>query len=141
MKKKKQKKDMFWIDWGTFPPDTLVVVGYSDMNEVLKTLRKKKEKEWSLAVELKEKSAPFPKGSHFFSSFKIEKGEKPVNFSVLFLKDWKNDIEHYKILAHELVHGISFLMPDFLDPMEENEAFAYQHSFLFEQIANRLKKL
>lgn len=61
-----------------------------------------------------------------------------TTYSILWLKTWLNDLEHYKILAHELVHAIQFLMKDYLDPLKEYEAVAYQHSYLFEQIAKKL---
>lgn len=61
-------------------------------------------------------------------------------FSVLWMKEWKEDSEHYSILAHELIHAVSFVLGDSADLIRENELFAYQHTYLFNRIAEQFNK-
>lgn len=130
-------KQIFWQDWGTFYGTTMVCCGWKNYDEVKKYLKRKKYYEWLKAMELK--------GDEFdschFSTWTIEnvKTKLQVKYSILWLIDWKNDLRHYEILSHELVHAIQHYMEDFLDPKKEHEAVAYQHSYLFKNIANKLK--
>lgn len=127
-----KKGILFYQDWGTFFGTTLVACGFKDYKELVKFMSKKHDCEWIEAV----KNKPDEFDSNHFSKW----NHKDKQYSLLWLKSWKLNQFHFKILAHELVHAISFIMPDFLDPSRENEAFAYQHSYLFENIANNLTK-
>lgn len=131
--KKEIIKSIIFQGWGTFYGTTMIVCGFKDYQEIVGYLHKKKYYDWEEA--LKNKPEEFI-GCHF--SKWIYKDKK---YSMLFLKDWKSDVNHYKILAHELVHAVQFCMKDFLDVQEEFEAVAYQHSYLFEEIANELNKV
>lgn len=128
-------KKIFWQDWGTFYGTTMVCLGWKDYAEVLDFLKKKKHTEWFTALEQKEEFKSF----HFsrWTMENVKTGEEK-SYSLLWLPHWKKDLEHYKILAHELVHAVMFVMPKFLDVHEEKEAIAYQHSYLFENIAKKL---
>jgi len=136
MKKITRIKKIFWMDWGTFFGTTMVCCGWKDYAEVKDFLKKKKYNGWLTAMNLK--SDEF-KTNHF-SRWHIEEVEtgRSTSYSILWLKDWKPDLEHYKILAHELLHAVQFCMPDFLDVEKEYEAVAYQHSYLFEKAAKEL---
>jgi len=129
-----KKAILFYQDWGTFFPMTLVACGFKDYKKLIKYMKKKRSYhcEWITALENK----PEEFEHNHFSKWKHNK----KSYSLLWLKSWKPNQYHYKILAHELVHAISFYMPDFLNPQDENEAFAYQHSYLFENIADNLNK-
>ena len=129
-------KKIFWQDWGTFYGMTMVCCGWKDYAEVKKFLKKKKYTEWLRAMELKPEEI---KNCHF-SKWYIGnvKTKKEVQYQLLWLKDWKPDVEHYKILSHELVHAVLFCMPDILDVDIETEAVAYEHSYLFENIIKQL---
>ena len=138
----------WWQNWGIFYPITFVVVGYDTPEELIKAMKKhkmdKEAPDWYRAIRLKyQDDARELDGNHHFSSWKIEnvKTGKDVLYSILFLRHWKNDEEHRKILMHELIHAVSFVLPDFIDTYKENEAFAYTHGYLYEKITDKLKKL
>lgn len=115
----------------------MVCCGWKDYADLKRHLKKKKHKEWRDALDVKTEEF---KSCHF-SRWSVEnvKTKKTVSYTMLWLIDWKEDVEHFKILAHELVHAVQFCMPDFLDPAKECEAVAYQHSYLFESIVKKLK--
>lgn len=139
MKKQTIKKHIFWADWGTFYGSTMVCCNFADYADVKRLLKKKKIMEWHDALDVK--SEEF-KAHHFLKWYVIDqRTNKEVSYSLLWLKDWKQDVEHYKVLAHELVHAMQFNMPEFLDVTKEYEAVAYQHSYLFENIAKELNKI
>lgn len=135
--KKLIKKHIFWADWGTFYGSTMVCCNWKDYAEVFNHLKIKKIVEWEAALKVK----PFIDANHFSVWFVEDKDGKEKSFSILWLLDWKPDLEHYKILAHELVHAVQFKMPDFLDVTKEYEACAYTHSYLFENIAKELNSV
>lgn len=148
MKKKEIKtKTLIFQDWGTFFGTTMVVCGFDDYDDVLKYLKKNKYSDWYNALKWKKEDdgKKLDKSFHFshwdMISFKKGKEEKPIHYSVLYLLHWKSDLEHYKILAHELFHAMQFCMPVFLDVNKEYEAVAYEHSYLFQGIADELNKI
>ncbi len=128
-----------WQDWGTFFGTMMVCSGWKDYTEVKEFLKKKKYTEWLKAMECK----PEEFNTNHFSKWAVQhtKKEQEITYQLLWLKDWKPDLEHYKILAHELLHAVQFCMKDFLDPNTEIEAIAYQHSYLFEHIAKELNNI
>jgi hypothetical protein len=146
MKSKSKIKTLIFQNWGTFFGVTMVCCGFENYNDVLKYLKKNKYNDWHRALDAKRKGdiKELNKLNHF-SNWVIEEHKKgkitPINYSMLYLIDWKQDLKHYKILAHELVHAVQFCMKDFLDMDKETEAVAYQHSFLFEEIGNELNKI
>ena len=137
MKKKKKIRKVkekisgcFYQEWGTYSPTTLVACGFKDYKDLIEFMSTKDDKEWLEAMRNK----PEEFDADHFSVWTHEKRR----YSLLWLKSWKSDQYHYKVLAHELLHGVSFMMSDFMDCIKENEAFAYQHTYLFDEIANKL---
>lgn len=131
MSRKLVTKTISWQDWGTFQGTTMVCCGYENYDDLRRKLKEMKYKDWLSALVDKEE----------FTECHFSKWDKDgKTWSILWMKDWKPDLEHYKILAHELVHAIHFCMSEFLDIREEKEAVAYQHSYLFENIAKELNK-
>lgn len=127
-------KSIFWTqDWGTYPDHTLVCCGFFKYEEVVKLTAKQKCLDWSKALEHRSKLDP-PTSNPHFTRWEF-KGD---SYSVLWLIDWKPNVEHYAILAHELTHGIHLVLGRRLDACEEIEASAYQMQFLFERIVKKL---
>lgn len=141
MKKQKKIKQILWTqDWGTYNDKTVVAVGFT-VQEIIDLMKADKCIGWAKAVEArKDEFEEMCKGSHFFSSWVMEENGKDFHYSIMFLLHWKPDVEHYKILAHELIHGISFIMARKMNVLKENEAFAHQHSFLFESVVIKLNE-
>lgn len=50
------------------------------------------------------------------------------------------DMNHYCMLAHELVHLCQFYLPDVLDRNVEHEAEAYFHTYMMETILRIIKE-
>ena len=126
------------MDWGTFFGTTMVCCGWKDYAEVKEFLKRKKYTQWLEAMEIKAEEF---KTNHFSKWGAIDEKNKKITFTILWLKDWKHDAEHYEILAHELLHAVQFCMPDFLDVTTEHEAVAYQHSYLFNRAAKELNEM
>lgn len=141
MKKEIRERQILWTqDWGTYDDHTVVAVGFT-IQEIIDLMKKDKCLQWARAVESrKDDFEQMGKNSHFFSSWTMVENGKDYHYSVMFLLHWKPDMSHYKVLAHELVHGISFIMNNKMDVMKENEAFAYQHTYLFDRIATKLNE-
>jgi len=136
----KIKKTIFWQNFGTFPGMMMICSGWKDYADVLVFLKKKKYTEWERALRLKPEEFDSP----HCSKWELEKNldgklEKCVTYYLLWLPNWKEDTGHLTVLAHELVHCVSFHLKDFLNPIEENEAMAYQHTYLMQKIVSQLK--
>lgn len=144
MKKEKEIiRTIFWQDWGVFIPSTMVSRGYETPADLLEGMKRTKlnktAPEWYRAVKAKYEfdDGGLDKSNHF-SKWTIEERGKDVIYSILFLKTWNNTAYDKHILMHELIHACSFQLKDFLDPIKENEAFAYTHGYLFEHIVEKL---
>lgn len=132
-----KKKIIFWQNMGTFPGTMMVCVGWKDYKDVIEFLKKKKYTEWHRAMKLKPEEFKNP----HCSKWELEKWtpENPcITYFLLWLPDCKEDAEHLTVLAHELVHCVSYHLKDFIDPIKENEAMAYQHTFLMKNIIKQL---
>lgn len=148
MNKKKDKVVYFFQDSGTYPGETLVACGFENYKELIKELRLQKEKGWADALHFKGDESENPHYSRWcvFKCTHEEKGcnkcekSKGIYYMLLWLPDWKKDVEHYSVLGHEIVHGCTFMLRDKLDMVKENEAFAYQFTYLFDSITSRLAK-
>lgn len=122
-------KHINWLNFGTFRGSCLFVCGFT-YDETVKILKMKKSYEWLAAFESTKKVWDNDNWG-FASKREMESG---VLHFFLVLKnrfDFKDD-SHIK-LAHEILHLASFHLKDFLDPIVENECFAYTHSHLMEQ--------
>ncbi len=121
---------------------TLLFKSKSDNNQAqIDLLKEEKCTQWAKAVESRKVDfEQMEKNSHFFSSWVMEENGKDFHYSIMFLLHWKPDMHHYNILAHELIHGISFIMAKKMDVLKENEAFAHQHSYLFNAVAKKLNE-
>lgn len=120
-------------DWGTYEDHTVVCVGFESRQELVDLMIKDKCLEWAEAIRVREDFDDM-KTSNFFSKWEY----KDCHYSILWLLDWKRDMKHYSILAHELVHAVSFMLGKRMDIEKENEAVAYQHTYLFRKIATQL---
>jgi hypothetical protein len=137
MRNKKTIKTVLFQDWGTFFGTTMVCVSFKGYKDIVSHLKKVKYHDWHDAM--KEKISYMEEGldnNNHFSRWE----HKGIKYTLLYLKDWKQDLEHYNTLAHELVHAVQFCMKDFLNQDREYEAVAYQHSYLFKNIAKELNK-
>lgn len=130
--RQQKKRVIFWQDWGIFFGYTMVTVGFNDYEDIKKFLKKKKYNEWLDALNIKLDEFDTHHASVWENNGK--------HYSLLFLVDYKDDFEYHKILAHEILHLISFRMTDFLDPLKENEAFTYTHSYLMQNIRDKIIK-
>lgn len=94
--------------------------------------------QWSRAISARLTDLNDLSKNNHFTKWTMSENGNEITYSVLWLKDWKKDQEHYKILAHELIHAISFHLGPCIDLIKENELFAYQHTYLFNAISNKL---
>ena len=126
-------KKIFIQDWGTYKNETLVCIG-TGHKEVLRFINshgiQKRFKKWILGNEELFKSAVDRKDNGFFL---FNEG-----MSLLWLKDWKNDWEHYDTLLHELNHAVYFILGNSRLMNAEPEGLAYQQEYLFREIRHKL---
>lgn len=122
-------KHINWLDFGTFHGNCLFVCGFT-YEETIKILKKKKSKEWLNVIETTKEI--WDSNNWGFAS-RRETSEGVIYFFLILKNrfDFKDD-SHVK-LAHEIVHLSSFNLVEFLDPMKENECFAYTHTYLMRQ--------
>ena len=122
-------KHINWLDFGTFYGSCLFVCGFT-YEETLKVLKRKKSFEWLDAFETTKDV--WDSDNWGFASRRQTNAGKIYFFLTLKSRFDFKDESHIK-LAHEIVHLASFHLTDFLDPMKENEAFAYTHTRLMTQ--------
>lgn len=124
----------FIQDWGTYSNETFVFVDYS-LEEIIKRLKNKGWTDLANKIEAhsQKKDSVFNKKNNGLSWVCGSK-------SILIFKDWKNDTKHLGLLTHELYHLIFAIMHRQKGMATENEACAYQISYLFREIKDKLKK-
>lgn len=121
-------KHINWLNFGSFFGSCMFVCGFT-YEETLKHIKKKKTGDWILAFE--DTKEIWNCDNWGYASKRTVAG---VTYFILVLKnrfDFKDD--SHSRLAHEILHLVSFCLKDFLDPMVENEAFAYTHTHLMTQ--------
>lgn len=122
-------KHINWLNFGAFFGSCIFICGFT-YEEVLKHFKRKKTPaDWVKCVE--STLYLWENDNWAFASKRTIDGR---DYFVLVLKnkfDFKDD-SHAK-LAHEVLHLASFHLKEFLDPMQENECFAYTHTHLMTQ--------
>lgn len=123
-------KHINWLDFGTFNGSCLFVCAFT-YDEVIKNFKKKKTPDgWVVAFESTKQL--WESDNWGFCSKRVLDDECTYFFLVLKNKfDFKDD-SHAR-LAHEILHLATFQLKDILDPITENECFAYSHTYLMKQ--------
>jgi hypothetical protein len=124
------KKFSFIQDWGIFKNETFVCVGMTRMEILLEMKRRDFRKDAMDAFEL---------------MFRPKEGEDPAamfvwfheGVSLLWIADWKIDLEHYSDLLHETNHLV-FEMGRDGGWRDELEANAYTHQYLWRSLVEKL---
>lgn len=130
-----KSRSISWTqDWGTYPDLMTVCVGLGNYQELINDCRRQKCEEWVKALEDRKAELDDLATTHHFTTWKF----KGITYSVLWLMEWRKTPVAYSVLAHELIHAVSFVLGSRLDIRKENEAFAYQHQFLFKEIIKKL---
>lgn len=126
---KTSAKHINWLNFGIFEGNVLFVCGFT-FEEMLRHFKRTKTPDGWVATFESTKNLWDASSWGFVSKREME--GKTYFFLVLKKRfDFKDD-SHAK-LAHEIVHLASFHLIDLLDPMKENEAFAYTHTYLMRQ--------
>jgi hypothetical protein len=116
----------FIQDWGTLPNETLVVVGltYERIVEEMKSNDFHED-----VIKAFSKAKP-RSGANAWCWF--EEGR-----SLLWIEDWRTDLDHLTTLVHETNHLVFQVARD-KGAEEEMEFQAYQQEYLFENIVKKL---
>lgn len=123
------------LNFGMFEGSCLFVCGFS-YEQTLKHLQKKEDTEW---IEMfKNTKDVWDNDNWGFCSKRWSKDDKKYYFLVI-KKQFNFSDDSQRKLAHEIVHLASFYLKDLLDPMQENEAFAYFHTYLMKQCHDILR--
>lgn len=134
MGNKLSDKHINWLNFGTFRGNCLFVCGFT-YDETIKVLKRKKSYEWLAAFET---TADMWESDNWGFASRREVMGKDYFFLIIKSRfDFKDKSVIY--LAHEVVHLASFHLRDILDPMQENECFAYTHTHLMEQVYKILR--
>jgi len=135
---KKQKKKAYLQDWGTYSNQTVVSVGMN-FQDMLNYLHKIKSK-FSIAenfVKNKE-NIDLRLGDQVGGLAHIDHQNST---SIIMFLTWKNDWPNWDSLNHEIAHVVHGILGKDKNMMDEDEARAYQHEYLFKEIRRKLWKL
>jgi hypothetical protein len=131
-----KKPKHFILNWGTYPQDTLVLIGtpHREWLKVAKIYSKKKDLlSWVEQEAMSEDISPI---------FKTSKGmfiySPDHSYSMLWLAEWDSEWVNYETLMHELHHAVHLMLGKKRGMADETEALAYQQEFLFRQARRKL---
>lgn len=127
-------KTMFFLDWGPFLSETLVVVGHTNA-EIVEFLRRKANSPNAKVVidAFEKKGRPRPDETSPFT-FHLD------GKTVLYFPTWAGDDEDLDTLVHETNHLI-FDVFGGKGMREEAEACAYTQAYLFHEIRKTLRQI
>jgi hypothetical protein len=124
-------KFSFIQDWGIFRNETFVCVGMTRMEILLEMKRQEFRKDAITAFEMTFR----PKDDDPAAMFVwVDEG-----ISLLWMADWRVDLEHYGDLVHETNHLVFEVGKD-VGFREELEANAYTQQYLWLNIIKRLNE-
>lgn len=138
---KKQSKNislLTCLNTGIFPGTICFSVGFK-YDELYKDL-KKWSSEWCAAIA---EDKEFIEGGSCFALRRTVQNEetgKKIHCHYIIFTDYFDFSDHDMCkLAHECLHIIQFIMPDFLNPEVEIEAVAYTHTHIMKQCLDKLR--
>lgn len=139
MVNKPKKVDIIsWINTGIFPATIMFVQGFT-YEKVVAYLKKEKAEVWQLAFEdCKDVAAT---GCWFASKRTLDhkaNGKRVCYFIVINGYFDFSDYDYCR-LAHEVLHICQYMMPDFLNRMQEHEAEAYTHTHIMQQCLKKIR--
>lgn len=141
-KKKADIKIIDWMNFGSFPGFFMFTMGFN-YDQIHNRLSKMKDaKEWLVAFESAEdlfRSKAWGSASQRTVVNTRTNDEKKFHFLHIRSNFDFSDFDMIA-LAHEAVHLCSFYLSDLMDPIKENEAFAYTHSHVMRQILQCIRK-
>lgn len=125
------------LNTGIFYSKILFCVNYS-YDEICKVLKKQKCTEWLAGIS---HDKEFIEESYKVALKRtITKGkDKRVLFYMIFRDRFGFTDKEMCELAHEVVHLCQFILPEFLNRMEEFEAEAYLHTHIMQQALTKLR--
>lgn len=126
------------VNFGSFPGKILFTAGYTH-DEVCKELVKQKCSEWLKAFK-ECKYLATPECAGFASKRSLDIKGKEYEYNFVFMRDefdFKDKSHAY--LSHEVIHICTFQLSRMLDIVKENEAFAYTHTHILDQIYKVLR--
>lgn len=134
-KKRISGKHIKWLNFGIFFGSCLFVCGFA-FEETCKILKRKRIYNWLEAFE----STKNNWGNNCVGYTSRRTPSDGKEYFILVLKKRFNfSDEDHRMLAHEVLHLASFNIAESLDPMVENEAFAYLHTHLMKQCHDILR--
>lgn len=122
----------FVQDWGTFPDQTLVVIGVKSKNDIIEIARKVGGHK-KLLEKLKDMGEPPLECAGFFEYLGDGCG------SILYMKTYKDDWTFWGTLMHELHHAVFYTLQRHRSMDAEKEALAYAQQDLFQNIRRKLQ--
>lgn len=141
MRINKVVKCIEFLNFGSFPGTIMFVMGFS-YDELLKTSKRKKYKEWIAGIEDDQFKGLYNQGSWFAMKNTIEhsktKEQKTLYFVCLPFDVFMGKPYDYCRLAHEVHHIVAFHLKDILNRNEEFEAEAYTHTHVMYQCLNAM---
>ena len=128
-------KHINWLNFGTFDGACLFVCGFSYENIIMQLKLKRTPKEWVISFE--STKSMWDNDNWGFASKRTIDGKTYFFLVLKNIFDFKDD-SHAR-LAHEILHLSTFHLTDFLNPIDENECFAYTHTHLMKQVYKILR--
>lgn len=127
------------LNFGSFPGFITFACGYS-AKEITAILKRQKCHEIVEQFQTTIDSLNSDVWGYAARRESVNKG-KSIQYFFLVVKDRFDftDANHHAILAHEVLHICTYNLSQFLDIVQENEAFAYTHTHIMKQIYAALK--
>jgi len=118
-----------FLNFGIFYGTCLFICGFGYDEMIVHFKKKKTPKGWVTAFEGTKELWDNSNGG-----FASKRYVDDVSYCFLVLRKQFDFTDYaHTILAHEVLHLVSFQLKDFLDPMVENEAFCYTHTHIMNQ--------
>lgn len=129
-----------WLNTGMFSAIIMFSMNFS-YEKIIKELKKKKADDWLLGIS-GERDKELINGGWVCLRRDIE-NLKTGKFKTLFYISLNTQFDFsdydYSKLAHEIVHAIQFVLPDFLDRNKEIECEAYLHTHIMMQCLKAIR--
>lgn len=135
-----KNKFISFLDTGIFTATVMFCVGYG-YDEIITRLKKYKNDKWHITLRGDKDFWDSPNYAAMRrTADNIVTGESVTSFVIKIRDSFEFTDYEYCKLAHECLHICQYLLPDFLDRNQENEAEAYLHTHLMNQCLIELRK-
>lgn len=130
---------MHTLNFGSFFGKCFFSCGHT-FDEICKELKKQKQVDWLAAFKNSKYLFDQNNCGYVYKTQVEVNGEMLTYFFLIMKKRFDFSDYYHSILAHEVIHLVTFNLKDHLDIVQENEAFAYTHTHIMNQCYEILRR-